>query len=172
MTCWRLPCKLISTGLDLFNFYNGARRFPAQNIFTSKLHFTGPINATFSSFQLPLSSKSIASFRVSTPGSLYKPDQKGGADFGTETQTYKVQDLLEQLDKEKSKISETISFEFTNEIVNDSAIHAYLDRLLKQKMSTKELELIKAETSDTTFEEEKEHILDLKEVYEEFYQYV
>lgn len=92
-------------------------------------------------------------------------------DFAIESQTYKVYDLLEQLEKEKSKISETLSFEFTNEIMNDSAVHTYLDRLLSQKMPIKELELIKAETSDTTFEEEREHILNLKEVYEEYNQF-
>lgn len=165
-----LAGKLTSQGFDLFTFYNGLRYFPAQNIFTNKLNFTGPVKATFSSFKLPITAKSISALRVSTPNSSFKSEIKA-MDFAIESQTYKVYDLLEQLEKEKSKISETLSFEFTNEIMNDSAVHTYLDRLLSQKMPIKELELIKAETSDTTFEEEREHILNLKEVYEEYNQF-
>jgi hypothetical protein len=82
-----------------------------------------------------------------------------------------IHECFEQLDKEKGKITEVFELEFSNEIVNDSAVYTYLDKLLNSKMNLKELELLKAEAVDLDFEEEREHILSLKEVYEEYYQY-
>ncbi len=107
---------------------------------------------------------------MSTPDSAFKSEIKA-LDFAIESPNFKLQDLLEDLQKEKSNIAETISFEFANEIINDSAVYTAFERLLNQKMPIKELELIKAETQDTTFEEEKEHIMNLKEIYEEYYEY-
>lgn len=91
--------------------------------------------------------------------------------FCNNSQFFENKHVLESEVETPQKIKIGFEVESEHQIKNDSGIFKYIDFVGKGKLSTKELEAVKAEMMDWTFEEEREYLENIKESYLEFYEY-
>ncbi len=153
--------------IPMREFYNSMKRLPSQNIMLEKIKVNDSYETeSFSLSHEKIDSKVIKKFEVCTDKD-FKANFKS-LQFSKKPEFFNYNDLIENYDI-KQKIN--FKMEYKEEFVNDSKIWKFYDKIISLKFSLAEKELINKELNYFDFEDEKEYLLKVKEVYEEFYNY-
>lgn len=87
--------------------------------------------------------------------------------FWSGSRNWTEDSLAEEKRTKEGEQPRLVGLEWKATIVNDAGIWRYFDKLLRAKLTLKELEVVKQWAMDPTFEEERERLEDLRDKYRE-----
>lgn len=113
-----------------------------------------------------MKSKIIKDFKINTENDVFSYFKK---EFCKTKLNLNFNQVYEKFQKEYSEI--VYEYDYKENFKNDSSIWIHYNNMQKKKFNLQEKNLIKRDFDYDTFEEEKEYMMKVEEVYREFYEY-
>ena len=161
----------------LKDFYGMMKNLPSQNIMIDSLHIDNKNDEKLKNFNFDSldfkrdssknsNSKIIKDFKINTKNNIYSYFKK---EFCKTKLNLNFNQVYEKFKKQNKEI--TYEYDYNENYKNDSSVWMFYNEMQKKKFNLKELELIKRDFDYDTFEEEREYMMKVEEVYREFYEY-